>query len=145
MLFRSTVFPNVSMEMVLKQKEGKDFLQVLCTATGGRPHPDITWVLPSSAHMPLSQKHNLGIESVASSHWFPSDLYEGEHVTCIFGYPLLPALHTRSVTLPTYREYQHGNPGGLDRKAVHFTHKHNHTYLHRVCSYYFVFFRYHLP
>ncbi|XP_036414897.1 uncharacterized protein si:ch211-149e23.4 [Colossoma macropomum] len=97
------VSPNVSMEMVLIQKEGKDFLQVICTATGGRPHPDITWVLPSSAHMPLSQKHNLGIESVAISYWFPSDLYEGENVTCIFGYPLLPALHTRSVTLPTYR------------------------------------------
>ncbi|KAL6470882.1 hypothetical protein MHYP_G00195320 [Metynnis hypsauchen] len=95
--------PNVSMEMVLKQKEGKDFLQVICTATGGRPHPDIRWVLPSSAHMPLSQKHELGIESIASSHWFQSDLYEGESVTCIFGYPLLPAMHTRSVTLPTYR------------------------------------------
>ncbi|KAL7848561.1 hypothetical protein SRHO_G00201840 [Serrasalmus rhombeus] len=100
---QSFASPNVSMEMVLKQKEGKDFLQVICTATGGRPHPDIRWVLPSSAHTPLSQEHELGIESIASSHWFPSDLYEGENVTCIFGYPLLPAMHTRSVTLPTYR------------------------------------------
>ncbi|XP_072547022.1 uncharacterized protein [Salminus brasiliensis] len=101
-MVQTFVSPTVTMEMELKQKEGKDFHLVLCTATGGRPQPDISWILPTSARAQPSLKPDMGSESVASSQWFPSDLHEGENVTCIFGYPLLPVLHTRTVTLPTY-------------------------------------------
>ncbi|XP_066518552.1 uncharacterized protein si:ch211-149e23.4 [Hoplias malabaricus] len=99
---KTFVSPNVTMDVALKQKESKDVFQVLCTATGGRPLPEITWILPTSVKMAPSQKQDMESEMVASSHWFPSDQYEGENITCIFGYSLLPAVHTRTVTLPIY-------------------------------------------
>ncbi|KAI4894049.1 hypothetical protein NFI96_024553 [Prochilodus magdalenae] len=91
------VSPNISMEMVVQQKDGEHFFQVTCTATGGKPNPDISWILPPSAQMPHKES-----ESEANTYWFPIDLYEGKNVTCIFGYPLLPGKYTRTVTLPTY-------------------------------------------
>ncbi|KAK1786014.1 hypothetical protein P4O66_017557 [Electrophorus voltai] len=96
------VFPTVNMEMRLTKKEGKDLVEVECRATGGRPHPDITWSLPSSTDAPPPQNCGQGLQSVASCWWFPTYLFEGENITCVFGYSVLSAAQTRTITLPTY-------------------------------------------
>ncbi|XP_035390275.1 uncharacterized protein LOC118240070 [Electrophorus electricus] len=90
------------MEMRLTKKEGKDLVEVECRATGGRPHPDITWSLPSSTDAPPPQNCGQGLQSVASCCWFPPYLFEGENITCVFGYSVLSAVQTRTITLPTY-------------------------------------------
>ncbi|KAG9264872.1 hypothetical protein AMEX_G21209 [Astyanax mexicanus] len=94
--------PSISMKMEVKQKNGQDILQVLCSATGGRPQPNIIWILPDSAPAQLPQNPEVESESITSSHWFPPDLCEGENITCVIGYPLRPAVQTKTITLPTY-------------------------------------------
>ncbi|XP_065137580.1 uncharacterized protein [Paramisgurnus dabryanus] len=94
--------PLMTMETVLVQEGGEDFQEVNCTASGGRPHPNITWILPESKNMTLSQKNTSKPDTVTSSYRFPSDLYGGQNITCIFEYMLLPFSSTKTVTLPTY-------------------------------------------
>lgn len=101
------VSPLMTMETILVQKGGKDFQEVICTAAGGRPHPNITWMLPQPKHSAHLQRNISKLDTVASSYLFPSDLYEGENITCIFEYTLLPFKSTRTVTLPIYCEYKH--------------------------------------
>ncbi|KAB5550162.1 hypothetical protein PHYPO_G00050650 [Pangasianodon hypophthalmus] len=93
------VSPNVTMEVALIEKEGKAFLEVLCRAKGGRPHPSITWIQPEYADTSCTD-HFKKSDLASSSHCFPLDVYEGENITCIFGYPHLSI--KRNVTLPTY-------------------------------------------
>ncbi|XP_076832979.1 uncharacterized protein LOC143477964 isoform X2 [Brachyhypopomus gauderio] len=102
------VSPLVTMEMQLTKKGGNDVVEAECRATGGRPHPHITWVLPNSADAPPNSAdapppHSCGegLQSVGSCRWFPPYLFEGENITCVFGYSILPAAQTRTVTLPT--------------------------------------------
>lgn len=93
------------MGVALIEKEGKAFFEVLCRAEGGRPHPSITWIQPEYADTSCSA-NALKFELVSSSHCFPLDMYEGENITCIFGYPHLSAIE-RTLMLPTYCEYQY--------------------------------------
>nr|XP_021328584.1 uncharacterized protein si:ch211-149e23.4 [Danio rerio] len=94
--------PVVSMETVLIQEGGEDFQEVICRATDGRPHPNITWKLPEFRNTLLLQRDISESDSVVSSYRFPSDSYEGENVSCIFGYMLFPFTSTRTITLPIY-------------------------------------------
>ncbi|TRY89423.1 hypothetical protein DNTS_010825 [Danionella cerebrum] len=96
--------PVVSMETVLMH-EG-DFQEVTCKATGGKPHPNITWKLPKQLNNPIQllQTNITQNNSVISSFRFPTELYEGQNVSCSFGYTFLPFLTTRTVTLPVYSE-----------------------------------------
>ncbi|XP_051521923.1 uncharacterized protein si:ch211-149e23.4 isoform X1 [Myxocyprinus asiaticus] len=96
------VSPVMTMETVLVQEGGEDFQEVICTATGGRPQPNITWMLPELKNAPPLQRNVSKADSVISSFQFQSDLYQGENITCIFGYMLLPFISTRTLTLPTY-------------------------------------------
>ncbi|XP_051534616.1 uncharacterized protein LOC127429544 [Myxocyprinus asiaticus] len=96
------VSPIMTMETVLVKVEGEDLQEVICTATGGRPRPNITWMLPELKYAPPLQRNISKTDSVISSYRFLSDLYEGENITCIFGYTLLPFIYTRTVTLPIY-------------------------------------------
>lgn len=92
------------MEVALIEKEGKAFFEVFCRAKGGRPPPSITWIQSEPPDTACSA-NVCEYESVCSSHCFPLDDFEGENITCIFGYPHLPATE-RTVVLPTYCEYQ---------------------------------------
>lgn len=97
------------MEVSLIENEGKGFLEVLCRAKGGRPPPSFTWIQPESADTSCSAYLNESSSSsrtVSSSHCFPLDDYEGENITCIFGYPHVSAIE-KTVTLPTYCEYHY--------------------------------------
>ncbi|XP_077065001.1 uncharacterized protein LOC143716366 isoform X1 [Siphateles boraxobius] len=96
------VSPIMSIETVLVQKGGEDFQEVICMATGGRPHPNITWRLPEFKNTPPLLKNDSKPDSVISSYWFPSDPYEGENISCVFGYMFLPFINTRTITLPIY-------------------------------------------
>ncbi|XP_043115284.1 uncharacterized protein si:ch211-149e23.4 isoform X3 [Puntigrus tetrazona] len=96
------VSPVISVETVLVQEEGEDFQDVICTATGGRPNPNITWLLPEFKNMPPLQRNVSEPDSVISSYRFPLDTYEGENISCVFGYAFLSFTNTRTVTLPVY-------------------------------------------
>ncbi|XP_042595179.1 uncharacterized protein si:ch211-149e23.4 [Cyprinus carpio] len=96
------VSPVISMKTVLVQKGGEDFQEVICTATGGRPHPNITWILPEFKNTPPLQRNVSKPDSVISSYQFPSDPYEGENISCVFSYAFLPFINTRTITLPIY-------------------------------------------
>ncbi|XP_018939679.2 uncharacterized protein LOC109067131 isoform X2 [Cyprinus carpio] len=96
------VSPVISMETVLVQEGGEDYQEVICTATGGRPHPNITWILPEFRNMPPLQRNVSKPDSVISSYWFPSDPYEGENIICVFNYTFLPFINSRTITLPIY-------------------------------------------
>ncbi|KAG1951364.1 poliovirus receptor [Pimephales promelas] len=96
------VSPIMSMETVLVQEGGEDFQEVTCMATGGRPNPKITWRLPEFKNTPSLLKNESKSDSVISSYRFPSDLYEGENISCVFGYLFLPFINTRTITLPVY-------------------------------------------
>lgn len=100
-----SVSPNVTLEMAVIENEGKAFFKVLCKAKGGRPHPSNTWIKPKSADK-LCSAHLMNFESLSSSHCFPLDVYEGENITCIFGYPHLSAIE-KTITLPKYCEYMY--------------------------------------
>ncbi|XP_060799702.1 uncharacterized protein si:ch211-149e23.4 isoform X2 [Neoarius graeffei] len=96
--------PNVTLEVSMIEKEGKAYLEVLCRAKRGRPPPSIIWIQPESADTSCSAHLNESSSSsqtVSSSHCFPLDDYEGENITCIFGYPHVFAIK-KTVTLPTY-------------------------------------------
>ncbi|XP_067307152.1 uncharacterized protein si:ch211-149e23.4 [Pseudorasbora parva] len=95
------VSPIMSMETVLIQK-GEDFQEVICTATGGKPHPNITWRLPEFKNTPPLLRNDSKANSVISSYRFPSDPYEGENISCVFEYMILPFIYTKTVTLPIY-------------------------------------------
>ncbi|KAI7800683.1 hypothetical protein IRJ41_009490 [Triplophysa rosa] len=90
------------METILVQEGEEDFQEVICTAAGGRPHPNITWMLPEPKNTPPLHRNISKPDTVTSSYRFPSELYEGENITCVFEYALLPFMSTRTVTLPTY-------------------------------------------
>lgn len=97
----------MSMETVLVQEGGEDFQEVICTATGGKPHPNITWRLPEFKNTPPILRNDSNPDSVNSSYRFPSDPYEGENISCVFGYMFFPFINTKTITLPIYCEYQH--------------------------------------
>lgn len=111
----STVSPLMTMETILVQDEDDDFQEVICTAARGRPHPNITWMLPEAKNTPPLQRTISKQDAVTSSYRFPSELYEGKNITCIFEYTLLPFMSMRTVTLPTYCKYK------LERKALYFS------------------------
>ncbi|XP_026138439.1 uncharacterized protein LOC113115225 [Carassius auratus] len=96
------VSPVISMKTVLVQEGEEDFQEVICTATGGRPHPNITWMLPEFKNTPPLQRNVSKPDSVISSYQFPSDPYEGENISCVFSYAFLPFINTRTITLPIY-------------------------------------------
>ncbi|ROL49949.1 Nectin-1 [Anabarilius grahami] len=96
------VSPIMSMETVLVQEGGEDFQEVICTATGGKPHPNITWRLPEFKNTPPILRNDSNPDSVISSYRFPSNPYEGENVSCVFGYMFFPFINTRTITLPVY-------------------------------------------
>ncbi|XP_056613411.1 uncharacterized protein si:ch211-149e23.4 [Triplophysa dalaica] len=96
------VSPLLTMETILVQEGEEDFQEVICTAAGGRPHPNITWILPEPKNTPSFERNITKPDKVTSSYRFPSELYEGKNITCIFEYMLLPFMSTRTVTLPTY-------------------------------------------
>ncbi|KAK2881259.1 hypothetical protein Q8A67_018527 [Cirrhinus molitorella] len=96
------VSPVISMKTVFVQEGGEDFQEVICTATGGRPHPNITWILPEFKDTPPVQRNVSKPDSVISSYRFPSDPYEGENISCVFSYMFLPFMNTRTSTLPIY-------------------------------------------
>ncbi|KAA0701835.1 hypothetical protein E1301_Tti017675 [Triplophysa tibetana] len=96
------VSPLLTMETILVREGEEDFQEVICTAAGGRPHPNITWILPEPKNTPLFERNITKPHTVTSLYRFPSEIYEGKNVTCIFGYTLLPFMSTRTVTLPTY-------------------------------------------
>ncbi|KAK9961891.1 hypothetical protein ABG768_007289 [Culter alburnus] len=97
------VSPIMSMETILVQEEGEDFQEVICTATGGKPHPNITWRLPEFKNTPpILRNNSVNSDSVISSYRFPFDPYEGENVSCVFGYMFFPFINTRTITLPVY-------------------------------------------
>lgn len=99
------------MEAILVQEGEEDFQEVICTAAGGRPHPNITWILPEPKNTASFERNITKPDKVTSLYRFPSELYEGKNITCIFEYMLLPFMSTRTVTLPTYCEYK------FERKA----------------------------
>ncbi|XP_016423829.1 uncharacterized protein LOC107752385 isoform X2 [Sinocyclocheilus rhinocerous] len=96
------VSPVISMETFLVPEGGEDFQEVICTATGGRPHPNITWILPEFRNMPPLERNVSKPDSVISSYRFPSDPYEGENIFCVFSYMFLPFINKRKITLPIY-------------------------------------------
>ncbi|XP_051719123.1 uncharacterized protein si:ch211-149e23.4 isoform X2 [Ctenopharyngodon idella] len=96
------VSPIMSMETVLVQEGGEDFQEVICTATGGKPHPNITWRLPEFKNTPPILRNDSNPDSVNSSYRFPSDPYEGENISCVFGYMFFPFINTKTITLPIY-------------------------------------------
>ncbi|KAF4103958.1 uncharacterized protein si:ch211-149e23.4 [Onychostoma macrolepis] len=96
------VSPVISMTTVLVQEGGEDFQEVICTATGGRPNPNITWILPEFKNTLPLQRNVSKPDSVISSYQFQSDPYEGENISCVFSYVFLPFINTRTITLPIY-------------------------------------------
>ncbi|XP_016124013.1 uncharacterized protein [Sinocyclocheilus grahami] len=96
------VSPVISMKTVLVQEGEEDFQEVICSATGGRPHPNITWILPEFKNTPPLQRNVSKPDSVISSYQFPSDPFEGDNISCVFSYAFLPFINTRTITLPIY-------------------------------------------
>ncbi|TSZ12225.1 Dynein heavy chain domain-containing protein 1 [Bagarius yarrelli] len=94
------VFPNVSMQVTLIEKEEQAFFEVLCKAKGGKPHPSIMWIQPESGDTSCSANVTT-FDLISSSHCFLLDSSEGNNITCIFGYPNRTATE-RTITLPTY-------------------------------------------
>ncbi|XP_061073921.1 uncharacterized protein si:ch211-149e23.4 [Conger conger] len=104
------VAPNVTIE-TRGASGGADLLEILCVAAGGRPAPDITWLLPGYAPEGSPEGSSVVRErwdertntvTVFSSVSLQAHLHEGKDVTCTVTHPKLLQQLQATVTLPTY-------------------------------------------
>lgn len=87
------------------------YQSVTCFADGGRPQPQISWVVgslpPSGYPFTVSVRESLpsnGLFNLSSVLRFPTHLQDEDNVTCVIQHPTLPHPKLATVRVKTYSE-----------------------------------------
>lgn len=104
-----TARPDIQMLVNTETINGLHYQSVLCSAVGGRPLPQISWLvkgLPASDYpftVDVSDTvHSNGTSTLSSILRFPTHLQDEESVTCVVQHPTLPNPKLTTVRVETY-------------------------------------------
>ncbi|XP_034460739.1 uncharacterized protein si:ch211-149e23.4 [Hippoglossus hippoglossus] len=101
--------PDVQILVNAETINGTHFQSVSCSAIGGRPSPQISWVVPGRA--PSDYPFTVSVSNTAHSNGtftqqsilrFPTHLQEEDSVTCVVQHPTLPNPKLTTVRVETY-------------------------------------------
>ncbi|KAJ8392111.1 hypothetical protein AAFF_G00079170 [Aldrovandia affinis] len=100
---RTFVAPTVTLEI----QNGKEGVELTCVAMGGRPAPNITWLLPGdTSEGPPENRvwwdEEADTTRATSSLQLQVHPYEGENITCLIAHPKFPRKLMRTIMMPTY-------------------------------------------
>nr|XP_040047238.1 uncharacterized protein si:ch211-149e23.4 [Gasterosteus aculeatus aculeatus] len=101
--------PDIQMLVKAETINGSHYQSVSCSAAGGRPRPQISWLvagLPPS-HDPFAVEvsesvHSNGTYTVSSILRFPTHLQDEDSVTCVVHHQTLPEPKLTSARVETY-------------------------------------------
>ncbi|XP_041655955.1 uncharacterized protein si:ch211-149e23.4 isoform X2 [Cheilinus undulatus] len=103
------VRPEIQIEVSAETINDTRYQSVLCSAVGGRPLPEISWLvgsLPPSDHpfTVLMNKtlHPNGTSTLSSTLRFPTHLQDEDSVACVVRHPALPSPTVTTVRVETY-------------------------------------------
>lgn len=109
LLHSFTARPDIQMLVKAETINGSHYQSVSCSAAGGRPRPQISWLvagLPPS-HDPFAVEvsesvHSNGTYTVSSILRFPTHLQDEDSVTCVVHHQTLPEPKLTSARVETY-------------------------------------------
>ncbi|XP_029302477.1 uncharacterized protein LOC115017900 [Cottoperca gobio] len=101
--------PDIQILVNAETINGSDYQAVSCSAVGGRPVPQITWLVdgrsPSDYPFTVSVSetvHSNGTSTLSSILRFPTHLQDEDSVTCVVQHPTLPNPKLTRVRVETY-------------------------------------------
>lgn len=104
--------PDVRIMVAAEAINGTHYQSVSCSADGGRPTPQISWLVggrPPPAHPFTVDEsktlHPNGTSTLSSVLRFPTRLQDEESVTCVVQHPTLPHPKLTTARVETYGEF----------------------------------------
>lgn len=104
-----TARPDIQIQVNTETINGLHYQSVLCSAVGGKPQPQISWLvrgLPASDH-PFTVDardtvHSNGTSTLSSVLRFPTHLQDQDSVTCVVQHPTFLSPKHTTVSMGTY-------------------------------------------
>lgn len=104
-----TARPDIQIQVNTETIDGLHYQSVLCSAVGGRPLPQISWLvkgLPASDY-PFTVDvrdtvHSNGTSTLSSVLRFPTHLQDEDSVTCVVQHPTFQSPKHTTVSVETY-------------------------------------------
>lgn len=107
-----TAHPEIQILVNAETINGSHYQSVSCSAVGGRPVPQISWLvngLPPSDYpftVNVSETvHSNGTSTLSSILQFPTHLQDEDSVTCVVQHPTLPNPKLTTVGVETYSKH----------------------------------------
>lgn len=104
-----TARPDIQILVNAETIDGSHYQSVSCSAVGGRPTPQISWLvnsLPPTDYpftVDVSETvHSNGTSTLSSILRFPTHLQDEDSVTCVVQHPTLPTPKLTTVRVETY-------------------------------------------
>lgn len=104
-----TARPDIHMLVNAETINGTHYQSVSCSAVGGRPTPQISWLVKgvSSSNYPFTVEisetlHSNGTSTVSSILRFPTHLLDEDSVTCVVKHPTFPNPKLTTMRVETY-------------------------------------------
>lgn len=101
--------PDIQIVVNAETINGSHYQSVSCSAVGGRPLPEINWLVnglppsknPFTVHV-SDTAHSNGTSTLSSILRFPTHLQDEDSVTCVVKHPTLPNPEVTTVRVETY-------------------------------------------
>lgn len=105
-----TARPATHIRVDAETVNGTHYQSVSCSAVGGRPPPQIRWLIRG---LPVTDRHPFSVDTSTAAHWngtstlssvlrFPTRLQDDDSVTCEVQHPTLPRSELTTVRVETY-------------------------------------------
>ncbi len=108
-VYSFTAQPDIQILVTAETINGTHYQSVSCSAVGGRPPAQISWLVnslpPSENHFTVHMSdtnHSNGTSTLSSTLRFPTHLQDEDSVTCVVQHPTLPNPTLTTARVETY-------------------------------------------